>query len=187
MDFQKLLKIIAALIGVISIAFLVTIISTGNDAIKAGESSTSIGWYIYYAELVCFLAFSAVTIFGYKSQTVRWAVAIAILLPMFVSLFIWTFPIKICILLIPFAKFIDLVLDFPNSKSMLIGVSSFTLFALIAYFIFASGNEIILKDGSVLTVFQSKLVGAGLYLFYFLSFIAAGTMLYFGVKKSLNK
>jgi hypothetical protein len=45
----------------------------------------------------------------------------------------------------------------------------------------------ILKDGSVLTVSQSKLVGAGLYLFYFLSFIAAGTMLYFGVKKSLNK
>jgi hypothetical protein len=45
----------------------------------------------------------------------------------------------------------------------------------------------VLKDGSVLTVSQSKLVGAGLYLFYFLSVIAAGTMLYFGVKKSLNK
>ena len=58
---------------------------------------------------------------------------------------------------------------------------------LVCYFIFASGNEMILKDGSILTVSQSKLVGAGLYLFYFLSVIAAGTMLYFGVKKSLNK
>ena len=37
MDFQKLLKIIAAVIGVISITFLITIISTGDDAIKAGE------------------------------------------------------------------------------------------------------------------------------------------------------
>ena len=62
MDFQKLLKIIAAVIGVISIAFLVTIISTGNDAIKAGESSTSIGLYMRLAYLVCFLAFFAVTI-----------------------------------------------------------------------------------------------------------------------------
>ena len=187
MDFQKLLKIIAALIGVISIAFLVTIISTGDDAIKAGESSTSIGLYMRLAYLVCFLAFFAVTIFGYKSQMVRWAVAIAILLSVIVFSFIWTFPAVYFILIILFAKFIDLVLDFPNSKSMLIGVSSFTLLALIAYFIFASGNEMILKDGSVLTVSQSKLVGAGLYLFYFLSFIAAGTMLYFGVKKSLNK
>jgi hypothetical protein len=44
-----------------------------------------------------------------------------------------------------------------------------------------------LKDGSMLSVSQSKLVGAGLYLFYALAFVAGGTMLFFGVKKSLNK
>ena len=187
MDLQKLLKIIAAVIGVISIAFLITIISTGDDAIKAGESSTSVNLYMCLAYTVCFLAFFAVTIFGYKSQIVRWAVSIAIFLTVILSIFIWTFPVIYYILIILFAKFIDLVLDFPNSKSMLVGVSSFSLLALIAYFIFASGNEMILKDGSLLTVSQSKLVGAGLYLFYFLSFIAAGTMLFFGIKKSLNK
>ena len=107
MDFQKLLKIIAALIGVISIAFLVTIISTGDDSIKAGESSTSIGLYMRLAYLVCFLAFFAVTIFGYKSQIVRWAVAIAILLSVIVFSFIWTFPAVYYILIILFAKFIN--------------------------------------------------------------------------------
>jgi hypothetical protein len=31
------------------------------------------------------------------------------------------------------------------------------------------------------------MVGAGLSLFYILAFIAAGIMLFFGIKKSLNK
>jgi hypothetical protein len=39
----------------------------------------------------------------------------------------------------------------------------------------------------MLSVAQSKLVGAGLYLFYSLAVVAGGTMLFFGVKKSLNK
>ena len=42
MDLQKLLKIIAAVVGVVSIIFLVTIIFAGDDAIKAGESASSV-------------------------------------------------------------------------------------------------------------------------------------------------
>ena len=38
MDLQKLLKIVAIVIGVISIFFLASIISAGDEAIKAGES-----------------------------------------------------------------------------------------------------------------------------------------------------
>jgi hypothetical protein len=38
MDLQKLLKIIAIAIGVISIIFLINIIATVNVAIKAGQS-----------------------------------------------------------------------------------------------------------------------------------------------------
>ena len=49
MDLQKLLKIIAIAIGVISIIFLINIIATGNDAIKAGQSESSIGIYMYLA------------------------------------------------------------------------------------------------------------------------------------------
>ena len=99
----------------------------------------------------------------------------------------FTFVMNYIPIVILLAKFIDLVLDFPKSKSMLIGVSSFTVLALICYFIFASGTETVLKDGSILTTSQSKLVGAGLYLFYVLSFVAAVIMLFFGIKKSLNK
>ena len=49
MDLQKLLKIIAIAIGVISIIFLINIIATGNDAIKAGQSESSVGIYMYLA------------------------------------------------------------------------------------------------------------------------------------------
>jgi hypothetical protein len=81
----------------------------------------------------------------------------------------------------------NLISNASGLKNTLLSIGAFILLFLVCYFIFASGNEMVLKDGSVLTVSQSKLVGAGLYLFYFLSVIAAGTMLYFGVKKSLNK
>ena len=193
MDLQKLLKIIAAAVGVISIIFLITIISTGDDAIKAGESSASVDLYMKLAYLVYFLALFTVVIFGYKSKIVRLTVAIFILLNVIVSFIMaffsiqFSFVINFIPIVILLAKFIDLVLDFPKSKSMLIGVSSFTLLALICYFIFASGTETVLKDGSILTASQSKLVGAGLYLFYVLSFVAAVIMLFFGIKKSLNK
>ena len=63
MDFQKLLKIIAAVIGVISIIFLVTIISTGDDAIKAGESSKSVGSYMYVAYFILGVAIVSVVYF----------------------------------------------------------------------------------------------------------------------------
>ena len=193
MDLQKLLKIVAAAVGVISIIFLITIISTGDDAIKAGESSASVDLYMKLAYLVYFLALFTVVIFGYKSKIVRLTFTIIILLYLIVSFIMalfsiqFTFVMNYIPIVILLAKFIDLVLDFPKSKSMLIGVSSFTLLALICYFIFASGTETVLKDGSILTTSQSKLVGAGLYLFYVLSFVAAVIMLFFGIKKSLNK
>ena len=61
------------------------------------------------------------------------------------------------------------------------------MLALLCYFGFATGVETPLKDGTILTEGESKLVGTGLYLFYFLAVIAAATMVVFGVKKSLNK
>jgi len=46
--------------------------------------------------------------------------------------------------------------------------------------------QLVLKDGSILTESHSKLVGAGLYLFYALAIVAGGTMLGFGIKKMLK-
>jgi len=66
------------------------------------------------------------------------------------------------------------------------GVGSFLLLALICYFGFANGVETELGDGKVLSASDSKLVGAGLYMFYALAIIASGAMLFTGVKKMIK-
>ena len=147
MDLQKLLKIVAAVVGLLSIAFLVTIISKGDDAIKAGDGAASVGTYMYVAYFILAAAVVSVVFFTLS----------------------------------------NLISNAANLKNTLIAIGAFTLLAFICYFIFASGVETMLKDGTMLSVAQSKLVGAGLYLFYSLAFVAGGTMLFFGVKKSLNK
>ena len=147
MDLQKLLKIVAAVVGLLSIAFLVTIISKGDDAIKAGDGAASVGTYMYVAYFILAAAVVSVVFFTLS----------------------------------------NLISNAASLKNTLFAIGAFALLALICYFIFASGVETMLKDGTMLSVAQSKLVGAGLYLFYSLAFIAGVTMLIFGVKKSLNK
>ena len=147
MDLQKILKIVAAIVGLLSIGFLAIIISTGDAAIKAGEGASSVSIYMLVAYFVLAISVLAVLIF----------------------------------------TIINLISNAAGLINTLISIGAFILLALICYFVFASGAETMLKDGSVLTVAESKLVGAGLYLFYALAFVAGGTMLFFGVKKSLNK
>ena len=141
MDLQKILKIVAAVVGLFSIVFLALIISTGDDAIKAGEGALSVSTYMLTAYFVLAVAVLAVVIF-----TVT-----------------------------------NLISNAAGLKNTLISIGAFILLALICYLRSA------LKDGSVLTVTESQLVGAGLNLFYALAFVAGGTMLFFSVKKSLNK
>ena len=147
MDLQKILKIVAAIVGLFSIGFLAFIISTGDDAIKAGESALSVNIYMLTAYFVLAIAVLAVVIFTAT----------------------------------------NLISNAAGLTNTLISIGAFILLALMCYFVFASGVETMLKDGSVMTVTESKLVGAGLYLFYALAFVAGGTMLFFGVKKSFNK
>ena len=71
-------------------------------------------------------------------------------------------------------------------KTTLTNVGAFAVVAAIAYFGFAEGVETPMRDGAVLSEGGSKLVGAGLYLFYFLVIIAGGAMLYTGVKKMIK-
>ena len=47
MDLQKILKIVAIVIGVISIFFLGSILSAGDEAIKAGQSSGTVNVFMY--------------------------------------------------------------------------------------------------------------------------------------------
>ncbi|HMC00052.1 MAG TPA: hypothetical protein VKN14_03335 [Flavobacteriaceae bacterium] len=89
-----------------------------------------------------------------------------------------------------FVVFFTLKNVFSNAatlKSALTSVGAFLLVALICYFVFADGVETPLRDGEVLSAGGSKMVGAGLYMFYFLALIAVGAMLLSGVKKMIKK
>ncbi|MBP2834334.1 hypothetical protein J8281_19305, partial [Aquimarina sp. U1-2] len=65
-------------------------------------------------------------------------------------------------------------------KSTLRSLGIFALLAIICYFGLAKGVETPLKDGGTLSASGSKLLGAGLYLFYFLILIAGASMLFYG-------
>lgn len=71
-------------------------------------------------------------------------------------------------------------------KGTLMGVGAFAVVALLCYFVLANGVETPLRDGEVLSANGSKLVGAGLYMFYALVIIACGTMLFSGIKKMIK-
>ena len=64
MDLQKLLKIVAIVIGVISIYFLGDIISTGNDQIRAGEGSGTVNMFMYVSYIVLAIAVLIVLVFS---------------------------------------------------------------------------------------------------------------------------
>ena len=146
MDLQKLLKIVAIVTGVISIFFLASILSAGDEAIKAGESG------------------GTVNVFMYVSYTV---LAIAVLIVLAFTI-------------------LNLVSNTSGFKNTLIGIGAFVVLSLLCYFGFANGVETPLKDGNMLTANGSRLIGAGLYLFYFLALIAGGIMLGLGIKKMVK-
>lgn len=77
MNFQKIVKIIAAVIGVLGIVFLFRIIGAGDEEIKAaasmGDYSTvspliSIAQLILVVSVVATLIFSILTLFGDKQK-----------------------------------------------------------------------------------------------------------------------
>ena len=146
MNLQKILTIVAAVVGVISIILLGRIIGAGDEAIESGEAAGVVPPFMYVAYIVFFLALFFVVIFTLKNIATNPAVL----------------------------------------KSTLRSVVVFGILAAIAY-VMAQGVETPMKDGEVLSAGGSKLVGAGLHLFYFLALIAIGAMLFTGVKKMINK
>jgi len=146
MNSQKILTIIAGVVGVIAMIFLIRIIGTGDDAIKAGESSGTVNTFMYIAYTILIITIALVIVFTLKNLI--------------------THPAQL--------------------KSALMSVGAFVLLGLICYFVFANGVETPLRDGKVLSAGDSRLVGAGLYMFYALAFIAVGTMLFTGIKKMIK-
>ena len=142
---KKVLTIILALVGLLSIVFLAMIISTGDEAVKVGEASGTVDSFMYLSYLILLLTLFFVVIFTLKGVFSNAAVL----------------------------------------KSTLKSVGAFVILALICYFM-AEGVETPLKDGGSLSEGGSKLVGAGLYLFYLLILLAGGIMLLSGIKKMIK-
>ena len=67
-------------------------------------------------------------------------------------------------------------------KSTLKTSGIFLLTALICYFVLSSGEETPLRDGNMLSAAGSKLVSAGLFMFYALILAATCIMMFFRVK-----
>ncbi|MBT8268219.1 MAG: hypothetical protein KJN59_03265 [Bacteroidia bacterium] len=150
MNFHKIIRIVAGLLGLAGIIFLVMLISKGDDAIKsaaaAGDTST--------VDPMAFVAY----------------ITLALIL-----FFVLFFVLK------------ALFTNTATLKKTLVNVGAFLLLFLIAYFVFAQGVETPMRDGELLSASGSKMVGAGLYLFYFLIVIAAVLMVFSGAGKFLKK
>jgi hypothetical protein len=145
MNSQKIITIIAGVVGVIAMFFLIRIIGVGDEAIKAGESDGMVNTFMYIAYVILGLILVLVVLFTLK----------------------------------------NIFTNKDTLKSAIMGVGAFLIVGVICYFL-ASGVETPMKDGEVLSAGDSKLVGAGLYMFYALAIIAIGTMLLSSVKKMIK-
>ena len=67
-------------------------------------------------------------------------------------------------------------------KGTLIGLGAFLAVVVISYGL-ASGEEVQLRDGEVLSASAVRWVEAGIYAFYILAIVAIGAMVFSGVKK----
>jgi len=67
MNSQKIITLVAAIVGVISIVFLGSIIGAGDEAVKAGEASTSVNTFMYIAYLILAVTLVLVVLFTLKN------------------------------------------------------------------------------------------------------------------------
>lgn len=80
----------------------------------------------------------------------------------------------------------NLVSNPDKLKKSLISVGVFAVILILGY-VMSSGEERALADGGILTAAQSQMIEGAIKSFYILIMLAAGLMLFFGVKKMLSK
>ncbi|WP_033957442.1 hypothetical protein [Psychroserpens jangbogonensis] len=81
---------------------------------------------------------------------------------------------------------VNLVSNPDKLKKSLISVGVFAVILILGY-VMSSGEERVLTDGTTLTAAQSQMIEGAIKSFYILILLAAGLMLFFGVKKMLSK
>ena len=70
-----------------------------------------------------------------------------------------------------------------NIKNTLITLGAFVVIVALSYGL-ADSNQLTLANGELLSESNSKWIGAGLYTFYILAFVAIGSMIVSGFKKA---
>jgi hypothetical protein len=81
---------------------------------------------------------------------------------------------------------VNLVSHPDKLKKALMSLGVFALVLIVAWFA-SSGVETQLNDGKMLSASGSQMIEAGIKAFYILILLAAGLMLFFGVKKMISK
>jgi hypothetical protein len=75
-----------------------------------------------------------------------------------------------------------------NPQSLKKSLISLAVFAIIGILSYVSASDTLTTVGDItIEASKSKLVGTGIYMFYFLAAIAILTMVGFGIKKTLKK
>ena len=91
----------------------------------------------------------------------------------------------ILFLIISFVQFFTLKNILSNKLLLLSSLKVggiFLVTALVCYFVLSSGEETLLRDGNILSESGSKLISAGLFMFYALVLAALSIMVFFGIK-----
>ncbi|NQX84780.1 MAG: hypothetical protein HRT67_02460 [Flavobacteriaceae bacterium] len=145
---NKIVKIVAGVIGVLAIFFLVRIIGAGDEALDTSEElqDSMVTPFMYIAYFILAIVVLLVTVFSLK----------------------------------------NMLSNTSTLMDTLKNVGAFVVLAAVAYLGLASGVETEMKDGEMLSAGGSQLIGAGLWLFYFLIIIAVGAMLFTGIKKIIK-
>ena len=154
---HKILKILAAVISLLGVIFLVRIVSKGDEAIKAAAVN------------------------GDTSILEPLAIVTYVVLAGVIG-FVVFFVVK------------NLVTNTSGLKSTLIGIVAFVAILVVAYVSSDTINPV-MEDGEHLYKYSAgaassneiKMSGAGLVAFYILLALAAGTMIFSGVKKVISK
>jgi hypothetical protein len=75
-----------------------------------------------------------------------------------------------------------------NPQALKKSLISLAVFAIIAILSYVAAGDVLQQVGDIkIDASKSKMIGTGIYMFYFLAAVAILAMVGFGVKKTLNK
>lgn len=72
----------------------------------------------------------------------------------------------------------------PEGRKKLLKYAGAAIIIFILSLVFANGDEVKLKDGGIISSTESRFIGAGLNMFYFLAIASVGVLVWSSISKS---